>query len=240
MSSNTPEAHISSTSRWVGLGRPEDVVRARGRPADHQLGTEAGVVGVLALVVRRVGAHREQRRQPDPDPVQDPHALLVGVHRDVHVAAAAEVLGGGEAEAVEHPLEPSTADQVGGRLHRGGPRGDQPGSGLPGGGRGQPTPGADVLLELTQVRPGRGVGLHLLPLELTLHTAARRVALAVGQAGLLPLLGRGCAPQDPFGHGQGPATLGVDDEQLFLDSHGASHGPRAPCGNRGETPGVQE
>ena len=66
------------------------------------LGAPRRVAGVAAVGERRVGADRQQHRQPRRDPVDHADALLVGVDLDVDVHAAGAAAARDRAERVDH------------------------------------------------------------------------------------------------------------------------------------------
>src|SRR5690606_16632252 len=79
-----------------------------------------------------------------------------------------------------------------------------------------PAARTDVLAELAEVGVRAGAGLDLLLLELLLEPTAGLVGAALGD-----LLG---LPQHLCGHREGETGAALDDQQLFLDTHG-SHRP---------------
>ncbi len=87
--------------RVVRLGAPEERRRARARPPRPHQRAVARVPGVVPAPERRVGRDRAQHRQPGPDAVQHPDALLARGDLDVHVLAVGQLLGGDRAEALE-------------------------------------------------------------------------------------------------------------------------------------------
>ena len=96
----------------VGLGGAEGVGRSRGRPAAPRLVPETGVLTVTPLPERRVRAERQQDSQPGPDPVEHGDPLVGRGDLDVHMAAAGELLMGGQPERAGHGQVPALADQL--------------------------------------------------------------------------------------------------------------------------------
>ena len=79
--------------------RAERAGRPGRRPATPHLAAEAAVPAVEPVPERRVDGERQQHGQPRLEAVDHGDGLVVGPDRDVDVAAAGELLGGGATEA---------------------------------------------------------------------------------------------------------------------------------------------
>ena len=136
----------------------------------------------------------------------------------MHVAAAGELLLGGNPERAGHPQVPPLPHQL--RQHRGRrrPQRRYPRSraGRRLGGQ-RPAP-PHLAGELAEIAAHRGVGLQLLPLQLG------------GELRLLRLAG---GAQRRFCHREGLAGAGLDQQQFFFHTHGAHrHCPGMPASRR--------
>jgi hypothetical protein len=121
------------------------------------------------------------------------------------MAAAGELLVGGKPEGLGHVLVPALADQLGLDRHRRGGQRRHPGSGLPGGGRGDGPAPAQLAVQITQRVARLRAGFQLLLLQLELQ--ARRVIPGRLQR-------RACdRPGLPAGR--------VDQQEFFFDAHAA-------------------
>ena len=173
--------------------------------------------GEFALSASRTG-------QPGPDPVEDRYPLLRRGDLDVDMAAARELLMGGQPERAGHGQVPALAHQLRHDRHR---RGRQrrylrsgPGRHRPGQ---RPAP-AQLPAELAEIAGRPGVGFQLLQLQLEVKRLRRliirgrmRPAVAVAARVRLP-----DAPQRRLGYRPGPSGPGLDQQQLFFHTHTAN------------------
>ena len=139
----------------VPLRGPERLGRPGGRPPQPGLVAEAGIAAVPPAPEGRVGAERQQRRQPRPDPVQHGDSLVVSIDRDVDVAPAGQLVLCGDAELLDHALGTLVRCGRWGRGSRRGPRGDDPDTLLLRGRRCGAAPGPEVVLQVLQPGPRR-------------------------------------------------------------------------------------
>ena len=156
----------------VGGRRAEGTGGPGRRPALPDLRSVGGVAGVDAVPERGVGTHRQKDGQPRPDPVEHGNPLFVVCHLDVHMAAAGELLAGGESVLRRDPAVPERCRDVAGDRKGGGGEGCESGTGGFRCQRCRPALLPQVRVEFGQGETGVGAGLQHLLLELELDAAA--------------------------------------------------------------------
>jgi hypothetical protein len=97
----------------VGAGAAEGGGGSGAGPAAPHLVAEAGIGAVASLPERGVGAERQQDRQPRRYPVQRGDPFVGRGDLDMHVAAAGELLVGGQAERLGHLLVAAAGRDLG-------------------------------------------------------------------------------------------------------------------------------